>query len=154
MNKPQIHHLKCWPTFFDALRDGRKPFEVRRNDRGYQTGDVLVLHKWDPHGYPSAHQGGGAYVGPDGVCVSGSESLADTIAVEVTYVLSGMGIEPGYVCLGIRGERAGSGENLQKPVDDQTIEALFSPRSPCPECGGRYFCESSCPRSPTQEPAQ
>jgi uncharacterized protein DUF3850 len=41
-----IHELKCWPEFFDALWNGRKTFEVRRNDRNYRVGDTLSLHEW------------------------------------------------------------------------------------------------------------
>jgi hypothetical protein len=39
------HELKCWPEMFDAVAEGRKTFDVRKNDRGYQTGDRLVLRK-------------------------------------------------------------------------------------------------------------
>ena len=35
-----VHNLKAWPEFFDAVADGRKTFEVRRNDRGYREGDI------------------------------------------------------------------------------------------------------------------
>jgi hypothetical protein len=44
------HVLKVVPPYFDALVDGSKTFEVRRNDRGYQTGDRLVLWEYDPTG--------------------------------------------------------------------------------------------------------
>lgn len=40
------HELKTWPEYWDAIRDGRKTFELRYNDRGYQTGDVLLLKRW------------------------------------------------------------------------------------------------------------
>jgi hypothetical protein len=42
------HELKCWPPYFERLLDGSKTFEVRKDDRGYQTGDWLVLREWDP----------------------------------------------------------------------------------------------------------
>lgn len=42
------HDLKVWPQFFDAVADGVKTFEVRRNDRGFERDDVLVLREWDP----------------------------------------------------------------------------------------------------------
>jgi hypothetical protein len=45
---PAIHELKTWPEYFDAVRDGRKTFEIRRNDRGFKVGDVLVLQEFDP----------------------------------------------------------------------------------------------------------
>lgn len=44
-----IHHLKCWPWFFDEIVDGRKTFEVRRiHDRVFQAGDQLYLSKFNP----------------------------------------------------------------------------------------------------------
>jgi len=42
------HDLKCWPDYFDAIRCGSKRFELRRNDRDFNTGDLLMLHEWDP----------------------------------------------------------------------------------------------------------
>ena len=40
------HDLKCWTEYFDAVADGRKNFEVRYNDRGYQAGDTVTLHAY------------------------------------------------------------------------------------------------------------
>lgn len=42
------HHLKCWPEWFGDLWDGVRPFEIRRDDRGYKVGDQLVIEEWDP----------------------------------------------------------------------------------------------------------
>lgn len=46
-----VHELKCWPQYYEALvcpeRQRRKSVEVRKDDRGYQVGDVLVLLEWD-----------------------------------------------------------------------------------------------------------
>ena len=42
----KTHNLKCEPPFFEDVTEGRKPFEVRRNDRGYRVGDVLRLHRF------------------------------------------------------------------------------------------------------------
>ena len=44
----KIHQLKIWPVYLDAILDGKKMFEVRLNDRGFEVGDVLILKKWDP----------------------------------------------------------------------------------------------------------
>ena len=40
------HKLKCWPQYFDAIERGDKPFDVRRDDRGFQKGDVIVLQRF------------------------------------------------------------------------------------------------------------
>jgi Domain of unknown function (DUF3850) len=44
----RVHELKVWPPYFDQIAAGVKTFDVRRNDRGFQVGDVLILHEWNP----------------------------------------------------------------------------------------------------------
>lgn len=41
------HHLKTWPDYFDKVKFGKKTFEIRKNDRDYQVGDILILHEYD-----------------------------------------------------------------------------------------------------------
>ena len=41
------HELKTWPEYFHAVVDGTKTFDIRRNDRDYKVGDVLVFKEWD-----------------------------------------------------------------------------------------------------------
>ncbi len=45
---PVVHELKCGPRYFPRLVDGSKTFEIRRDDRGYQAGDLLVIRSFDP----------------------------------------------------------------------------------------------------------
>jgi hypothetical protein len=53
-----IHHLKTWPTQFQAIKRGEKTFEMRRcDDRTFTEGDILILQEWDPCA------GSGAYTG-------------------------------------------------------------------------------------------
>lgn len=42
-----VHELKCWLVPFDLILAGLKPWELRENDRGYRTGDTLVLMEWN-----------------------------------------------------------------------------------------------------------
>jgi hypothetical protein len=44
----QIHYLKSWPKFFERVLAGTKNYEVRRDDRGFEVGDGIVLHEWCP----------------------------------------------------------------------------------------------------------
>jgi ASC-1-like (ASCH) protein len=80
------HDLKTWPVYWEAIAEGRKPFEVRKNDRNYQVGDTLRLHWFDPEKV---------------------EFNGGLIEAEVTYMLAGpaFGIEAGTVVLGIPNAR-------------------------------------------------
>ena len=80
----RVHDLKTWPEYYAAVRDGMKPFEVRKNDRDFRVNDLLRLWEFDPK--LAIHTG--SYV-----------------MRRVTYVLDGgqFGVEPGYVVLGLAG---------------------------------------------------
>ena len=39
--------LKTLPVYFEAVWHGRKEFEVRKNDRNFRPGDVVILEEWD-----------------------------------------------------------------------------------------------------------
>lgn len=41
-----IHELKIHPEYFKAVVLGDKTFEIRKNDRNYSVGDLLVLKEY------------------------------------------------------------------------------------------------------------
>lgn len=43
-----VHTLKTWTTYFQQMRSGKKTFEIRKNDRGFQLGDLLICWDYDP----------------------------------------------------------------------------------------------------------
>ena len=45
----KVHELKIASEFFEAVKDGRKKFEIRKNDRNYKVGDVLMLLEYDKY---------------------------------------------------------------------------------------------------------
>ena len=75
------HELKIMPKYFQAVWDDVKRFEIRKNDRDYQVGDILVLKEWD----------GKAFTG-------------SAIAVVVTYIYDGNigGLQDNYCILSIK----------------------------------------------------
>ena len=79
----KVHKLKLHKQFMLADWNGEKQFEIRKNDRDYRLGDVIVFTVVDDHG---------DYV----------SSLLDNKQYVITHVLSGWGLEPGYVALGIK----------------------------------------------------
>lgn len=44
------HVLKTWPDMFQAIVDGRKCHEFRKNDRDFAEGDILALREYEPAG--------------------------------------------------------------------------------------------------------
>lgn len=42
-----LHTLKVRPEYFQALKDGRKKAELRKDDRGFREGDKLYLREWE-----------------------------------------------------------------------------------------------------------
>lgn len=43
----QIHTVKLDSIYFGRVANGTKTFEIRRNDRDYQTGDIMHMHEYD-----------------------------------------------------------------------------------------------------------
>lgn len=73
------HRLKLAKMFFDAVDTGKKSFELRKNDRNYQIGDVLELHE-----------------------MSDGEETGRVTEKQVIYILEGFkGLEEGYCILGL-----------------------------------------------------
>lgn len=76
---------------FDAVRRGVKTFEVRKDDRAFQTGDTITLVYHDPYGIPGL--------------IPSVKDIDDRAPIDarITFVLRGgqYGIEPGYVVLSL-----------------------------------------------------
>ena len=81
-----LHILKLNENFWHPVIDFEKNFEIRKNDRGYQKGDYVQFLKVDSEGVPNENK--------DGHIISGT--------FQITYVMSGWGIESGYVVFGTK----------------------------------------------------
>ncbi len=42
-----VHNLKSWPGTFDAVASGVKTHEIRKADRDFKVGDLVVLSEWN-----------------------------------------------------------------------------------------------------------
>lgn len=47
-SEPRAHILKTTPEFYKQISTGAKQFEIRKDDRDFLKGDVVVLAEWDP----------------------------------------------------------------------------------------------------------
>lgn len=72
------HKLKILPEYYYAVEDGRKTFEIRKNDRGFHLGQTVLLQKH-----------------------SESRYTGDNILVEITY-MTDYEKKDGYVVFGFR----------------------------------------------------
>lgn len=77
------HELKTWVEYYQAVCNGEKTFEVRKDDRNFNVGDYLHLREWD-----NVNE---VYTKNWTMCI-------------VTYKLNGgsFGIESGHCVLGIQ----------------------------------------------------
>lgn len=81
----KVHDVKLGTTFFDDVKTGRKTFELRKNDRGYKKGDIIVMHEYK-----------------DGT------TTGRTIEKKIVYMLEDFtGLEDGYCILGLGEVKAG-----------------------------------------------
>ena len=92
MNEPTVHELKTAPIYFDAIARGDKLFEVRKNDRFFQCGDIVELirlHEESNYYTPYTEKGGWK---------TGDKSKAQRLKFRIGPILQGgqFGIEPGY----------------------------------------------------------
>lgn len=75
----KVHDLKVIADFFPPLLSGEQTFELRQDD-GFHAGDILVLREWD---------------------VRQKVYTGRKITKRITYLLSGVGLAPNYVCMAL-----------------------------------------------------
>ena len=76
----KVHQIKIGTAFFDDVRSGKKTFELRKNDRSYQEGDLLDMMEFT----------NGKYTGR-------------SIKASVTYILENFtGLAEGYCIMAIK----------------------------------------------------
>jgi len=81
-----IHELKTWPEYFQLMVSGKKPFELRKNDRGFLPGHELLLKEYDN---------------------KTKQYTGRSLHFSITYVLQGreaefFGMKEGYCIMGLK----------------------------------------------------
>lgn len=118
----KVHFLKTWPEHYQAVLDGRKRFEWRKDDRGFTEGDVLVLQEYDPQR---------------------EEYTGEALSVEVTHIVRGpipaFALPEGYAMMSIRSLVATNSVSEANDVVTMSkgrwalLEALVSAVATCEE---------------------
>ena len=80
-----IHKIKIWFHYADDVLSGKKNFEVRYDDRGYNVGDLIEFRVIDHF---------------EGNDISDHE--LNFKRYKITYIHSGLGLKTGFVVLGIK----------------------------------------------------
>lgn len=78
-----VHTLKLQEPYFTDVAEKKKTFEIRKNDRDYKVGDILLLYL-----YPQPNK-----------------DKLGKIKAEITYILKDIpqfGLMEGYCILGIK----------------------------------------------------
>lgn len=123
-----VHELKILPEYFVAVRDGIKKFEVRKDDRPFEVGDILCLHE-----------------------INCGVLTGRTIKAEVTYVLRHPDYcKEGYCILSIKVAQQQIVKQVDMPSTDvqpivyahKTINV--GRRSYCSNCGKLAIMEDFC----------
>ena len=78
------HHLKIKQAYLYHILEGRKTFEVRKNDRDFQVGDIITF-------LPLISDDYNVY-----------EYVDVVPKYEIIYIHHGLGMQEGYVCMSIQ----------------------------------------------------
>lgn len=81
----KTHELKVITRFWPSVVDGTKPFEVRRNDRGFTVGDLVKLCEYDA----------------TGIGFTGNHLVRKIGFILYPEDMADISIKPGYVVLGL-----------------------------------------------------
>lgn len=79
----KTHKLKLNIKFCDEVLSGAKTFEIRKDDREFQTGDLINFTPVDNNGEACHHE-------------------IENHIYRITYILDNWGLKEGYVALAIK----------------------------------------------------
>lgn len=105
-----VHELKTLPQYFKAVVSGEKTFEIRKDDRGFEVGDILILKEYN--------QGLTDSTGSEKVVIQEQGYTGKETRKTITYILKGgkYGLHQGYVILAL-GEYIEKGNITDEEID-------------------------------------
>lgn len=88
----KLHILKIKDEYFDAVLKGYKTFELRKNDRDFQVGDLIHFIRTDGDEYGF-------------LFINGEKIFARELSYQIIYILKDVpefGLDKDYCILGIK----------------------------------------------------
>lgn len=83
------HELKIEQQYFIHINEGKKTFEIRKNDRDFQVGDTISFLPLENESYSYPEQ-------------LRQEKIKPCFVWIITYVHQGFGVNQSYCVLGIK----------------------------------------------------
>jgi hypothetical protein len=102
---PEPIELKCWSISFQAMKNGAKRFEYRKDDRPYDTGVTLWQREWNPDtGY-----------------------TGDNLFHDVTFIIRGgvFGIPEGYCIMSVSEPRGCASHSASSDVLEKIVSGFI-----------------------------
>lgn len=105
----KLHELKIKEEYFKDIRSGKKTFELRKNDRDYQVGDLIHFVRvcdeeiWEPGGLKPLYDYEKRKIATKQVIREFNENPNNLF--EITYILKDVpeyGLDKDYCILGIK----------------------------------------------------
>jgi hypothetical protein len=79
---------KISPKYFKEVAEGKKDFEIRKDDSDYEVGDILILEEYDPDKV-------------EGIVGYTGKWITKRIKYKITHEEFPQGIQEGYCILGL-----------------------------------------------------
>lgn len=112
----KTHELKILPQYFERVLDGTKTFEIRKDDRGFEVGDILILKEYQ-NGCVDHTQG-------EPVVIEERGYTGREIKKQISYILKGgihgMGLRKGFSILALK-DAENSDSNKKELLSDYSI---------------------------------
>lgn len=118
-SRMRVHNLKCESVHFRDVWEGRKKAEIRRDDRGFEIGDGIML--WE---------------------TKSGEKTGSRIMLIITHILRNVpeyGLRDGFCIISF--EHLGLSSDISETVSALRMCAEGAPCSDCPQRPKKWNCD-------------